>query len=350
MHRHELLHLSLLDEVGPATVQQLMHIGEHLSTLSKADLMHYGLSERKAQIVSAGLADKRILETELSLIEKYEITWVTVFEDRYPALLKQIYLPPAILYFKGSSLDQSPLLAVVGSRKGDSYGKAAVERILPPLIEQGYGIVSGGALGIDAFAHTRTIASQGLTYVVLGSGLLRPYPRSHVRLFKEVIESGGALISCFRLQQEALPGLFPARNRIIAGLSRGCLVIQAALASGALITAYHALHEGREVFAVPGRIDAPLSEGCHSLIAQGAVLTTSAEDILAVFQPRTISAESRGGSPKELLLNACKAPRSTGELIACMVLPAATVEQLLDELVCDGRLMRTSLGLWQTIG
>ena len=153
MTKAELLHLSLLREVGPATIKQLVHIYEDLYKLTAADFVQYGLSERKAQTISAGLADKRILETELSLIEKYDISWVTVFDDCYPALLKQIYLPPVILYYKGCSLELSPLLAVVGSRKGDSYGKMVIERILPPLVEQGYGIVSGGALGIDALAH-----------------------------------------------------------------------------------------------------------------------------------------------------------------------------------------------------
>ena len=292
----------------------------------------------------------RILETELSLIEKYEISWVTVFDACYPALLKQIYLPPVILYYKGCSLERSPLLAVVGSRKGDSYGKLAVERIIPPLVEQGYGIVSGGALGIDALAHAATIASQGSTFVVLGSGLLWPYPRSHVRLFKQVVESGGALISCFPLQQEALPGLFPARNRIIAGLSQGCLVVQAARASGALITAYHALHEGREVFAVPGRIDAPLSEGCHSLIAQGALLTTSAEDIFTAFQSHRAPVQSATGSPKEIVLNACTVPRSTQELILCLSQPAFLVEQLLDELVDEGIMDAPLLAFGKRLG
>ena len=171
-----------------------------------------------------------------------------------------------------------------------------------------------------------------------------------MHLFKQVVESGGALISCFPLQQEALPGLFPARNRIIAGLSQGCLVVQAALASGALITAYHALHEGREVFAVPGRIDAPLSEGCHSLIAQGALLTTTAEDILMAFQPRGAPAQNTTGSPKEVVLSACKVPRSTQELVTCLSQPACVVEQLLDELVDEGIVMRTSVGLWQAVG
>ena len=158
-----------------------------------------------------------------------------------------------------------------------------VTSFIPELVHNGCSIVSGGALGIDGLAHRATLEAQGVTVAVLGSGLLKPYPAAHKTLFKKIIECRGALVSCFPLLTEPKPALFPARNRIIAGLSRGCLVVQAGIPSGALITAQYAVDEGREVFAVPGSLDNPLSVGCHRLISQGATLVTSASDILASF-------------------------------------------------------------------
>ena len=143
--------------------------------------------------------------------------------------------------------------------------------------------MSGGARGADTMAHQKTLDHGGKTVAVLGSGLMRPYPPENDNLFSAIIEQGGALVSIFPLLMEPLAEHFPARNRVIAGLSRGCLVIQAAAKSGTKITAEYCLNQGREVFAVPGPINDPLSAGCHDLIGQGAKLVSNAADILAEF-------------------------------------------------------------------
>ena len=142
-------------------------------------------------------------------------------------------------------------IAVVGSRSGTAYGKRAIQALIPPLVAQQWHIVSGGAMGIDAFAHQATLQAGGTTIAVLGSGLLQWYPAEHRRLFTEILEKNGTLLSAFPMNMEPLQGNFPARNRIIAGLSRACVVVQAAQKSGASITAKFALEQGREVFAVP---------------------------------------------------------------------------------------------------
>ena len=179
-------------------------------------------------------------------------------------------------------------LAIVGARKADAYGYRVINQLVPELVAANYIIVSGGALGIDAAAHEVTIKSGGITIAVLGSGLLQPYPSSNKHLFASIIEHGGCLVSSFPLRMQALPGHFPARNRIITGLSHGCLVVQAAQKSGALISAHYALEQGREVFAIPGPFDSELSAGCNALIQQGAKLVTCTTDILQEFGDQII--------------------------------------------------------------
>jgi DNA processing protein len=291
-----LLHLSLIDDVGPATVKQIL---DHkpkdfdlvsLYSLLPSDFTHlFGLPSATAAKISKGLADRAILERELALIEKHAMSWVTVVDDEYPAPLKAIHLPPVVLYCQGTSLSSAAyangkLIALVGSRQANQYGQRAIDQIVPPLVAHDWAIVSGGALGIDAMAHRAAVDAGGRTAAVLGSGLLQPYPASNRRLFDAIVDTGGTMVSAFPLQMEPLPGNFPARNRVIAGLSRGCVVVQAAAKSGARITAQFALEQSREVFALPGHFDDPLSAGCHALIQEGAKLVMGVEDILAEFE------------------------------------------------------------------
>jgi len=203
---------------------------------------------------------------------------VFILDKEYPALLKQIHLPPIILYCRGAKLSNNNF-SIVGSRKGSIYAENVCKHIIPKLIDQ-YTIISGGALGVDSMAHKEAIKSGGRTVAVLGSGFLQPYPRENIDLFRAIVDNGGTVISPFNLKMEPLKGNFPARNRIIAGMSVGTLVVQAAVKSGAHITAAFALEQGREVFAVPGSIFEEISLGCHSLIQQGAKLVSCPEDIL----------------------------------------------------------------------
>lgn len=206
--------------------------------------------------------------------------WITVLNDRYPSKLKEIYLPPLVLFYKGNYewIDQN-IIGVVGARECTNYGRAVVESILPPLVDKGIIITSGLAKGIDSMAHINTINQKGHTIAVIGTGLDRYYPTSNQALQKE-IQSHHLLLSEFPLGAKPLKHHFPLRNRIISGISMGIIVIEAKKRSGSLITAYQALEQNREVYAIPGTIFNKLSEGTNDLIKSGANMVTSSADIL----------------------------------------------------------------------
>ncbi len=203
----------------------------------------------------------------------------------YPKLLREIPDHPLILYVRGnfdwSSLEHKPLVAIVGSRKFTPYGEQVALRLSHDLAEAGVIVVSGLAFGIDKKAHEGSLDASGETFAVLGGGLIDKdiAPRSHVTLAEKIMKSG-ALISEYPPHTEIMPGNFPARNRIIAGLIQGIIVIEAAEKSGSLITATLALEYNRDVFAVPGSIFSPVSQGTHALIKRGAKLVTHVQDIL----------------------------------------------------------------------
>ena len=297
MTKEFILHLSLIENIGAATIQTIMTTQRSDAQASDLYLFSpeqwrtvFGLSEKAADLITVGLADTQVLEKELLLIEQNNIQWATLFDDEYPAILREIYCPPAVLYWQGTAIfnDGAKSLAIVGSRASNTYGHKVVTTLVPEMVNAGWTIVSGGARGIDTTAHETAHKAGGKTIVVVGSGLLVTYPPSNKNLFKTIAEQGGLIVSCFPLLMEALPGHFPARNRIIAGLSHGCLVVQAAQKSGALITAHYALEQGRDVFAVPGPIDDPLSAGCHKLIQNGAKLVASCADILSEYGQRVV--------------------------------------------------------------
>jgi DNA processing protein len=206
---------------------------------------------------------------------------VTLADVEYPKLLLEIPDPPPVLYCRGRvELLARPALAVVGSRNATAQGKRDAETFSRTFSAAGITIVSGLAQGVDAAAHRGGLAGGGSTIAVLGTGVDRVYPQSNAALAAD-IERDGLLLSEFPLGTRALPHHFPRRNRLISGLAQGCLVIEAALASGSLITARTATEQGRDVFALPGSIHSPLSKGCHALIKSGAKLVESAEDVLA---------------------------------------------------------------------
>jgi len=290
MNKNVILHLSLIDGIGPATIATLCARAQNLADLyqcSAHDINHrYGIAPAYAAKIVQGLTDRSLLERELARIEKHAISWTTIIDENYPHDLRTIYASPSVIYWRGTLPSQDELsIAFVGSRKANRYGEATISTLVTPLAQQGWWIVSGGALGADSMAHEAALQAQGKTVSVLGSGLLQLYPRTNIRLFERIVEAGGALVSTFPLTQGALPGNFPARNRIIAGMSKGCVVIQAAQKSGARITALFALEQGREVFAVPGMINDELAQGCNMLIQEGAKLVTSVDDILVEFDP-----------------------------------------------------------------
>jgi len=246
-----------------------------------------GLTRKKALILHIGLKDQKSLEEELELIQKYKIDILTIFDDTYPDCLRNIHRPPLLLYIKGRALcEYDKSMAIVGSRKADMYAKQVIIDLVPSLVKHNWDIVSGGASGVDTMAHAQTLEAGGSTIVVLGAGLMQPYPPRNKDLFRKIVRNGGTLVSSFPLRNHPERKNFPMRNRIISGLSHGCIVVQAAQRSGALITAHYALDQGRQVFAVPGSVHHELSMGCHKLIAQGAKLVNNVNDILSEFGER----------------------------------------------------------------
>jgi DNA processing protein len=319
MLSHTLLHLSLIQNIGPVAIKKLVERviedSIDLYALTVSDFLHLGIPHDVATRLVEGLADQALFDREYELIEKAGVNWTTMLSSDYPALLWHTYAPPPVLYWQGEPVwNSGPILSVVGSRAGDAYGKRAVDTILTPCIQQGMIIVSGGARGIDTMAHELTLQQGGTTVVVVGTGLLRSYPVSNKDLFAQVAHEGGAVVSCFPLENEGAPWQFPVRNRIIAGMSRGCLVVQAAEGSGALITARLALNEGRNVYALPGHFDDPLSAGCHQILQEGAQLVTCAEVILrdypglkAPVSEQTSLLVSGSNKSQEAALKECKA-------------------------------------------
>ncbi len=217
---------------------------------------------------------------ELEKINQYNIELITWDDDRYPDLLRTIHNPPMVLYLKGSvAALQAPGLGMVGSRAATEYGKEIAHSFGRALAGRGFAIISGLALGIDAAAHQGALAAGGSTIAVLGCGLDKEYPPENRKLYSE-IPAAGALITEYPLGTPPDSFRFPARNRIISGLALGVLVVEASKRSGSLITAQHALEQGREVFAIPGRVDSIKSAGTHFLVQQGAKLVHTIDDIL----------------------------------------------------------------------
>ncbi|WP_419096083.1 DNA-processing protein DprA [Rossellomorea pakistanensis] len=214
-----------------------------------------------------------------------EIQLLTILDNQYPPLLKQIYDPPWVLFLKGNQnlLEKENKIAIVGSRKADNYTDHALHILVPKLVQKGYVIVSGLALGADEKAHRKTIEYNGSTIGVLGGGFFHLYPERNSKLAQMMMRDQ-LVISEFPPDTKPQKWCFPLRNRIISGLSKGIIVTQAAERSGTLITAEYGLNEGREVFALPGSIHHPLSKGTNQLIQQGAKLITSSEDVFSELE------------------------------------------------------------------
>lgn len=206
------------------------------------------------------------------------ISVCTFCDEQYPSILKEIFRPPLVLFYRGKLVKDIIRVAVVGARKATPYGKNTAEALAREIAAQGITVVSGAALGVDTASHKGALQS-GRTVAVLGCGVDVAYPSSNRRLLDEIAENG-AVVSEYIPGTRPIAAFFPARNRIISGLAKGTLVVEAAERSGSLITAEMALSEGRDVFAVPGSIFSDMSRGCNRLIQQGAKLVQSSEDVL----------------------------------------------------------------------
>lgn len=389
-NKQMLLHLSLIPGVGPATIQRLLRkfldrsASVHsysinaqgvelcgLYSFSLEDLKkEEGRSNLFATRVYHGLRDTRSFEQEQELLARHvDISYVSLLEDEYPFSLRSLFVPPVILYMQGTPLaaHDTQALAVVGSRDAGTYARDVVAHIVTPIARAGWTIVSGGAIGVDAMAHKVALSEGGKTVAVLGSGLLEWYPAANKGLFADIVRARGTLVSSYPLTEAPLAKNFPARNRIIAGLARGCLLASAGLKSGSRITAEYALEQGKSVFAAPGSIFDPLSEGCHALIAQGARLVSSAQDVFDEFgitgehMPRQTSiileenskvqrapspSVAEQSSPQAQLLNALNAPISLDELCLKTGGDSRVLSMQLFELQLDGVVVQNYAGLW----
>jgi DNA processing protein len=227
--------------------------------------------------------DNEFIEKQLRMLEKCHVRLISITDEEYPDLLKFIYAPPVLLYIKGKILPgDGRSLAIVGTRRPTNYGRMMAHKIGSEIAKAGFTVVSGLAYGIDSCAHKAALNVGGRTAAVCGTGLDIVYPAVHRALAKDIIQSG-ALISEFPLGTKIEAWNFPTRNRIISGMSKGTLVIEGGKNSGALLTAKMALDQNRDVFALPGNINSPQSEGPNYLIKLGAKIVTKAEDILEEY-------------------------------------------------------------------
>jgi len=293
--------------------------------------------------------DERAVASDLEWLERSGTVIVLSTDPGYPPLLRQTAGAPAALYAQGSiSLLASPQLAMVGSRSPTPAGRSTAREFAAWFARAGFTVTSGLAAGIDAASHEGALKGDGATIAVFGTGLDRVYPSANHALAERIREHG-ALVSELPPGAAPLPENFPRRNRIIAGLSLGTLVVEATTRSGSLSTARHALEAGREVFAIPGSIHSPLSRGCHQLIRNGAKLVEEARDVteeLGFLLPKerlTVTPESASGGREldkeyEMLLDALGfEPATIDRLVARTALPSESIASMLLILELDGR-------------
>ena len=362
MERSELgawLRLTSTPGVGNAHARRLLAaFGSPESVLSAtAATLAPWVGERLAVAITTGSDDaERLLAATCDWLDGQPQRHVIALGDpRYPSPLFQTEDPPLLLYVQGQvqALQAARSLAMVGSRNPTPQGLDNAQAFARALSEAGICVVSGLALGIDGAAHEGALAGGSPTIAVVGTGLDRVYPKRHLDLARRIARQG-ALVSEYPIGTPPLAPNFPKRNRIIAGLTQGTLVVEAALQSGSLITAQQAVQMGREVFAIPGSIHAPQSKGCHALIRQGAKLVESAQDILEDLRWRhgdtpLLTQPSLRPAPTETpLLKAMGFdPCSLDRLQARTGMDTATLQAQLLELELEGLVSRLPGGQFQ---
>jgi DNA processing protein len=309
-----------------------------------------------ARLISAG-PNQEALTPILRWLEDPLNHVVTLADSDYPCALLEVPDPPPLLYVKGQRKHLNhPALAIVGSRNATPQGISNAESFAHHLSDSGLCIVSGLALGIDGAAHRGGLQGQGSSIAVVGTGLDIVYPARHRELAHKLAQEG-ALVSEFPLGTPSKAQNFPRRNRLISGLSRGCLVVEAALQSGSLITARLAAEQGREVFAIPGSIHSPLAKGCHYLIKQGAKLVETAQEVLDELGYPAIAASIR--SPESFSLNKDEAllmqcigfdPAGIDTLVSCSGLTIDNVCAILLTMELAGHVTSLPGGFYQRNG
>jgi DNA processing protein len=323
-----LVSLNLIPQIGSVRLENLLKSFQQPLDIfkgSRKDLAA-AVGEHLGQSIIS--FDIQRLENDLALAKKLGINIITCFDQDYPPALKEIPGAPIVLYILGSLTAQDNLaIGIVGSRRASFYGLSSAEKFAVQLSAQGITIVSGMARGVDTYAHRGTLKAKGRTIAVMGSGFNHIYPAENADLAKE-ISSSGAVISEFPMETMPLPGNFPRRNRLISGLSLGVLITEAARNSGALITADFALEQGREVFVIPGRIDALGSMGANTLLKQGAKMVTCCDDILEELNLAIVSTKKIEPAMRKPEI-ACGKEES--QLYACITQQPVAIDDLIQK-------------------
>lgn len=279
-------------------------------------------------------------------VTEKNINFVCSFEESFPKLLKEIADCPPVLFYQGEIINLERPIAVVGTRKPSTYGKTVTEKLTSELVQAGFTIISGLALGVDAIAHRVALEMKGRTVAVLGSGVDKVSPQTNVNLGKKILESGGAVVAEYWPGTESNVGTFPARNRIISGLSLGVLVTEGAEDSGSLITARAALEQNREVFAVPGPITSSLSAGPANLIKQGAKLVTSMDDILEELNGVTQNLKPQARNLEEMRFE----NEIEKKIYLCLVNEEKPIDDIVRETCLNSQEVITTLTLMELKG
>jgi DNA processing protein len=277
--------LSCIPGIGARRFYKLLEFFDSPAEIFRAtdaELKHAELiiGKKNIEILRNYKSEKYLKQADAILLNQ-NIRVITLLCKEYPPLLKTIYDPPPVIYVMGQELKTNlPTIAIVGSRRSSEYGRITARNISRTLAEAGVVIISGMARGIDSMAHAGALdAENGYTIAVLGCGVDYIYPLENKRLYYSILERG-TIISEYPPGTSPAPGNFPARNRIVSGMSHGILVVEAGIKSGALITVDCALEQGRDVYALPGNINSPLSQGTNKLLKEGAKIVTSVEDII----------------------------------------------------------------------
>lgn len=360
------LRLTLISGIGGETQRKLLAafgLPEAIFDASFSSLRQV-VGDKSAQLICDAKLDDRV-KTACEWVRHDNHHIVTLADLTYPQSLLEIPDPPTVLYVRGRlELLNAPALAIVGSRSPTPQGEQNARNFAASFADAGLTIVSGLALGIDAKAHQGALERGGGTVAFIGTGIDRVYPARNKSLAVEIAEKG-AVVSEFALGTPVFPANFPRRNRLISGISRGVLVVEAAVDSGSLITARLANEQGREVFAIPGSIHSPQSRGCHRLIKQGAKLVETASDVMEELKWQAVApaqamllASDESGSEHSSL-----EPSQSDKILSCMGFEPISIDELslnsnlaTDTLLVDllhleleGKISRTAGGLYQRL-
>ncbi len=346
------LKFHLADGVGAVRMRAMLQAFGDVQSAARAGreawLRVDGIGAKTADAIVA-VSDQQIDE-ELTLAEEMGVAILALDDPEYPPAIKTIHDPPQLLYVRGRlEKTDAVAFAIVGSRRCTHYGLEQAERFGQLLARSGFTVISGGARGIDSAAHRGALSVPGRTIAVMGCGLSHVYPPENRDLFEKIVSDGrGALVSELPLRTAVLPGNFPTRNRIISGLSLGVLIVEAALKSGSLLTARDAAEQGRSVFALPGRVDSPLSQGTNELIRSGVTLVQTLDDILEDLgtvgeklseehpEPSNAIPPGLDDTEQSLLSALSDGPLSLDELVRRTDLPSHKVTASMTMLVLKG--------------